>query len=123
MEHDLETYSYFFLLTLCTISARFSSLLAFASLSMATIEKLIKKDGLPRPCPWDGPGARIFWYAWAIALPVGRANREDDPLIDVPLVRSYATKGDTIRAIVFMVAQALFVVVLFLFGYLDIESL
>lgn len=121
MNFDLETW--FFCLSLPVVIAAFGSLLVFGRMTMAPLEKRIKRDGLPRPCPWDGPGARIYWYAWAIAIPVGRANREDDPLIDVPLVKSYATKGDVTRAVVFMVAQTLFLIMLILFSILDIDSL
>lgn len=121
MNYDLEIW--FFWVSLPVLIVTFISLLVFGRMSMAPLEKRMKKDGLPRPCPWDGPGARIYWYAWAIALPVGRANREDDPLINVPLVKSYATKGDVTRAIVFMVAQTLFLILIILFAVLDIESL
>jgi len=61
---------------------------------MARIERAILADGHPRPCPWDGPGARALRYARAIAFPIGRMNPADDKLIDVPLVRRYATVGD-----------------------------
>lgn len=118
---DLKIY--FFWATAIVLALLFSSLLVFSRMSMARIEKRIQDDGLPRPCPWDGPGARIFWYAWALSFPVGRANREDDPFIDVPLVKSYATKFDEVRAIAFVVAQSLFIVLLILFVALDIETL
>src|SRR5690625_543453 len=121
MEYNLELYFFWVAFPIAVIALL--SVLVFGRMSMAPIEKRIKKDGLPRPCPWDGPGARIFWYAWAIALPVGSANREDDPLINVPLVRSYATKGDVSRAIAFMVAQTLFAIMLIFFVVLDIGSL
>lgn len=75
------------------------SWLLFGRLTMARIEKSIQADGEPRPCPWDGPGARIIWYAWAIAVPMGRFNPADDPLIDVPLVRKYSTRSDKVLAI------------------------
>lgn len=72
---------------------------------MARIERAIKADGKPRPCPWDGPGARIVWYAWAIALPVGRLNPLDDPLIDVKLVRTYANSFDRVTAMMMMLSS------------------
>jgi hypothetical protein len=76
--------------------------ISFARITMARIEREIMRDGFPRPCPWDGPGARVVWYAHAIAVPIGRFNRFDDPLIDVPLVRKYATRADIIRGRVFL---------------------
>ncbi len=77
--------------------------ITFARLSMARIEREIIRDGFPRPCPWDGPGARTIWYAYAISVPIGRFNRIDDPLIDVPLVRKYATRADVIRGRIFLI--------------------
>lgn len=74
----------------------FISWIAFARLSMARIEREMRADGLPRPCPWDGVGGRAIWYAWAIALPIGPWNRLNDPLIDVPRVRQYASRRDVI---------------------------
>ena len=103
---------WFFLISGLVGVAMLISMLMFGRLSMATIEKKIKRDGLPRPCPWDGPGARIVWYAYAIGLPVGRLNRIDDPMIDVGLVRQYATAADRIRAIVLLVSGNAFLVVL-----------
>ncbi len=91
----------------------FISTLVFGRLSMAAIEKRIKQDGQPRPCPWDGPGARIIWYAYAIGLPISRLNRADDPMIDVGLVRKYATSADRFRAIVLLVFGNLFLLNLF----------
>src|SRR5690554_2008907 len=89
----------------------FISWLIFRRLTMGRIERQIKADGLPRPCPWDGPGARIMWYAYAIALPVGRLNRVDDPFINVPLVRSYATRGDAVRGWMLIISGMLFGVI------------
>lgn len=76
----------------------FISWLLFGRLSMARIERDLARNGLPRPCSWDGPGARIMWYAYAIALPVGRFNRTDDPVIDVLLIKNNATQNDQWRA-------------------------
>lgn|SRR5690625_1997732 len=103
---------WYLVISLIIIIIMFISMLAFGRLSMATIEKKIKRDGLPRPCPWDGPGARIIWYAYAIGLPVGRLNRIDDPMIDVGLVRKYATAADRLRAVVLLVSSNAFLVVL-----------
>ncbi|MGQ9427040.1 hypothetical protein ACXYTJ_15405 [Gilvimarinus sp. F26214L] len=81
---------------------------------MARIEKELKKEGIRRPCPWDGPGARIVWYAWAIAVPVGRLNRLDDPMIDVPLVRSRATRRDKAIATVMLISTAMLLLLIFI---------
>ncbi|MEJ2682161.1 MAG: hypothetical protein P8176_11525 [Gammaproteobacteria bacterium] len=64
----------------------------------------MKADGLPRPCSWDGVGARAIWMAWVIALPIGPFNVINDPSIDVPTVRKYATSRDKIRAVALMVS-------------------
>jgi hypothetical protein len=96
----------------------FLSILLFGRATMAPMEKKIEQDGLPRPCPWDGPGVRILWYAYAIALPVGRLNRADDPLIDVPLVRRYATKGDKARAVMLLASTHTFILTLFFYWLL-----
>jgi hypothetical protein len=85
--------------------------ISFARLSMARIEREIIRDGFPRPSPWDGPGARILWYATAISLPIGRFNRADNPLIDVPLVRRYATRADIIRGRILLITGNLFAAV------------
>lgn len=92
------------LILLMSMFAYFLSWLVFARLSMARIERAILADGHPRPCPWDGPGVRTLWYARAIAFPVGRRNPVDDRLIDVPLVRRYATRADRIRSWFLMVS-------------------
>jgi|SRR5690625_691398 len=80
------------------LAAMFASWLLFARLTMARIERDLKADGYPRPAPWDGVGGRALWYAWAIALPLGPWNPEDDPLINVKLVRRYANRSDKLRA-------------------------
>ncbi|MFA5530615.1 MAG: hypothetical protein WDA11_08100 [Thiohalomonadaceae bacterium] len=74
---------------------------------MARIEREMKQDGFSRPYSWDGPGA--LWYAYAISLPIGRFNRADDPLIDVPLVRKYATRIDVILGRTLLIFGYLFV--------------
>lgn len=90
----------------------FLTILMFGRMTLAPMEKKLKREGHPRPCPWDGPGARIVWYAYAIGLPVGRFNRVDDPMIDVGLVRQYATAADRVRAIVLLVSGNFFLLVL-----------
>ena len=50
-----------------------------------------------------------MWYAYAISLPIGRFNRADDPLIDVPLVRKYATRIDVILGRTLLIFGYLFV--------------
>src|SRR5690625_2585397 len=114
---------WFFLISGLVGVAMLISMLTFGRLTLVLIEKNIKRDGLPRPCPWDGPGARIIWHAYAIGLPVGRLNRIDDPMIDLGVVRKYATAADRLRAVVLLVSSAGFLVVL-LIGALafDIEK-
>lgn len=90
-----------------------SSWLVFGRLCMARIERELKTEGIRRPCPWDGPGARIVWYAWAIAIPVGRFNKLDDPFIDVPLVRERATRQDKVIATVMLASTAAMMTLIF----------
>jgi len=103
---------WFFLVSGIVCMTMFVSMLVFGRLTMAAIEKKVKRDGLPRPCSWDGPGARIVWYAYAIGFPLGRFNRIDDPMIDVGLVRKYATPADRVRAIVLLTSGNLFLLML-----------
>lgn len=82
----------------------FLSWLCFARLSMARIEREMSRDGLPRSSAWDGVGLRALWYVYAIALPVGRWNRTDDPMIDVPTVRRYATPFDRLLGTILFIS-------------------
>ena len=102
-----SSYDWFMLGALITGMTVFLSWLIFGRFTMGRIEREINADGLPRPCAWDGPGVRVLWYAFAIAIPVGRANRTDDPTIDVPLVRSYATPTDAISGWILLVSNGL----------------
>ncbi|WP_404362304.1 hypothetical protein [Marinobacter sp.] len=85
------------------------SWLLFARLSMARIERKMRSEGLPRPAAWDGLGLRALWYASAIAFPLGIFNQANDPFIDVPLVRKYATTFDRAVGWILMVSGFLFV--------------
>ena len=90
------------------------SWISFARLSMARIEKQMKRDGITRPSAWDGIGLRVLWYAYAIVLPVGIWNRADDPFIDVPTVRRYATTFDRKLGLIFMISGKLAVLTVFI---------
>jgi len=87
------------------------SWISFSRLTMARIERRLRAEGKPRLCSWDGVGARALWYAWAIALPIGIANPENDPLIDVLTVRRMATRADWWRAVAFMTSSNFFLFV------------
>lgn len=102
---------WFTLIVVIAAMTTFVSWIVFARLSMARIERAILSEGRPRPCPWDGPGARTLWYAWAIAIPVGRWNRLDDALMDVPGALRHANRADRIRAWILMVANWLLIAV------------
>ncbi|MEJ2743415.1 MAG: hypothetical protein P8176_13295 [Gammaproteobacteria bacterium] len=84
------------------------SWISFARISMTAIEKRMAANGLPRPCLWDGVGARAFWIATAIALPI---KLEWDPTIDVATVRRYATRFDCRLGLVFTIAGFSFVAI------------
>ena len=83
----------FLLLGICTCIAW----LVFARMSMRRIEKKVREEGNDRT-GWDGIGGRAIWYAGAIVLPIGRANRPNSPLIDPVAVQRHATAGDRKRA-------------------------
>ena len=98
------TENLFYTLFGILMMATFISWLCFARLSMARIEREMKRDGLPRSSRWDGVGLRVLWYLYAIVLPVGDWNRADDPMIDVLTVRRYATRFDWILGMIFFVS-------------------
>jgi hypothetical protein len=105
----------FVFLSLIFIMVTSISWIVFARLTMARIEREIEAAGLPRPAQWDGLGYRVLWYLHAIIFPVGIWNRPDDPLIDVSLVRRYATRKDIIRGWIFFVANSTLLFLLLIF--------
>ncbi|MFC4257639.1 hypothetical protein ACFOZ5_01195 [Marinobacter lacisalsi] len=80
------------------------SWLVFGRLSMARIERAIMAEGKPRPCPWDGVGGRLVWYAYAVALPESFFNDIDNRQLKTSDVKRYSTRADYYRAWVFMIA-------------------
>jgi hypothetical protein len=88
--------------------------LAFARLSMKRIEKAMDKDGVSRPCPWDGVGWRAVWYAFAVGIPIGFWNPANDPLVDVPLLRRYANGFDRQLAFWFVLSGGCWMFLIFL---------
>lgn len=96
----------------CLLTAMVSWLV-FGRLSMAKIEKSIMAEGKPRPCPWDGVGGRLVWYAYAVALPESFFNDIDNRQLKTSDVKRYTTKADRLRAWVFMIAGHGFVVLVF----------
>lgn len=118
MESEIYMDGWYYWACLSTGLATCFSWILFGRISMARIERLLKDKGISRPCPWDGPGARIVWYAWAIALPVGRFNRLDDPLINVPLVKRYSNRSDRVIARLMVLSTAAFLVAGFIGPFL-----
>ena len=74
------------------------SYVTFGWLSVLKIEKSIMSEGKPRPCPWDGVGARVVWYAYTVALPASCFNEIDDRQLNTADVKRYTTRADRIRA-------------------------
>ncbi|MEJ2755230.1 MAG: hypothetical protein P8104_05190 [Gammaproteobacteria bacterium] len=97
----MTTDDFYFWLGLVSFFAMAISWISFARISMTAIEKRMAADGFPRPCLWDGVGARAFWIATAIAMPI---KPEWDPTIDVATVRRYATRFDCRLGLVFTIA-------------------
>lgn len=93
--------------------ATFISWLVFARLSMARIERDMKRDKLTDMFAWDGIGGRIIFYAYAIVLPERIAKRIDGRLIDALLVRKYANYADWIRGLVFLMAANIWLLIVF----------
>lgn len=85
------------------------STFAFSRFTMVRIEREMKRDGLPRPAPWDELGLRLHWYAFALFGKAGEISDESTkPFIDADIVRSYATQADRVRAVVFLISSYLF---------------
>ncbi|BFM05526.1 hypothetical protein [Halioxenophilus aromaticivorans] len=85
--------------------------IAFARISMARIERDIKRDLGTRPAKWDGIGARAVWYSHAIVVPLGKWNLPNDPLFAVELVRKYAKPKDKTLGLLFMISGYSFLIV------------
>ncbi len=77
------------------------SWITFAQFSMRPMEKKMKACGIPSGFQWDGVGVRIFSYAFAIVFPEKLALRLTR-LMDVKLIRSYASKADWWRGFFFL---------------------
>lgn len=92
---------WFFLFLLISTGFTSASLLIFAQFSMRPMEKKMKADGRTNDFLWDGVGARIFSYAFAIVFPEKLALRLNR-LIDVKSIRSYARKSDWWRGVFFL---------------------
>lgn len=92
---------WFFLSILIITIFMAMSWLIFAQFSMRPIEKKMKADDKPFSFSWDGIGARVFSYAFAIVFPEKFAMRLS-PLMDVAVIRSYASKSDWLRGVIFL---------------------
>jgi hypothetical protein len=85
--------------------------IAFARISMARIEREIKRDLGTRPAKWDGIGARAVWYSHAIVVPLGKWNLSNDPFFAVELVRKYAKPQDKTLGLLFMISSYSFLII------------
>lgn len=92
-------FSLFFLLFFLTAIAW----ITFAHFTMRPIEKRMKADDLPNDFLWDGVGARISFYAFAIVFPRKFAIRLNR-LMNVDAIRHYANKFDWFRGVCFLIA-------------------
>ncbi|MFL1482732.1 hypothetical protein [Marinobacter sp. LN3S78] len=108
-------FTFVILLTISMVSW-----LVFGRLSMARIEKAIISEGKPRPCPWDGVGGRVIWYAYTVALPAAWFNELDNRQLNTADVKRYTTRSDQCRAWVLMVAAHGTVLLVFVAVIFDI---
>lgn len=100
-----SSQDWFFLVTLIVGLTAFTSWLAFGRLTMARIDRAIKRSGLPRPCQWDGPGARIILYAYAVALPSRLSNRIDTRLVDASVIRRFSRPSDRLGGLILVASS------------------
>lgn len=112
MDSNEELYLLF---TLITGLITFCSWLAFGRLVMARVERHIKDEGLPRPCSWDGSGARVLSYAYALVLP---AERVDMRLIDARIVKRYSTPADRVLGLTLILSSTLLGLLCLIGGFL-----
>lgn len=93
-----------FLLTLLVVFVLTAvSWIFFARFTMGRIEKRIVKDGFGDNLDWDGVGARVILYAYAIMLPEKYASRLGKRLLNSILIRKYATSSDWMGGLVFLI--------------------
>lgn len=88
-------------------------LLTFAQFTMRRIEKQIKKDGVAFKEHFDFGGTKIVDYAIAIVLSE-RAALRIERLIDVRVVRSYATKTDWWLGLLFLITMSTWILFMFI---------
>ncbi|MGQ9427037.1 hypothetical protein ACXYTJ_15390 [Gilvimarinus sp. F26214L] len=104
----LETGKDWFLFVALNIAmVTFVSWLAFARLTMARIDRTIVGKGLPRPCAWDGPGARVLLYAYVMILPKRMSQKIDIRLIDASLVRGLSGPADRVGGLILVIFSTL----------------
>lgn len=85
--------------------------ITFAQFTMRPIEKKMISDALSNNFAWDGVGARISFYAFAIVLPKKIAIRLNR-LMDVETIRRYSNKLDWFRGLFFLVSINTWLVVI-----------
>lgn len=79
-------------------------LLAFAKFTMRRIEREIKRDAIDYVAPANFGDGGLVSYAFAIVLPERVALRMVR-LLDVELIRSYATKTDWWLSLLFLITM------------------
>ena len=110
---------YFYPLVLVSLFITAVTVIPFGR-CVARMEREMQRDGHPRPSAWDGIGLRLFWYASAITFPIGWYNSENDPFINVKLVRQYANTTDRTLAFAVEVSSAFTILVIALAVVLDL---
>ncbi len=88
----------------------------FSRVTVPKLEQRIFNNEHDSLCPWDqGIGSKGIFIAYAIIFPTGKLNAPNNPLINVPLVKSHSTKQDFWVSVVYL--TALFTFVFSVVGY------
>ena len=96
---------YFLLVLLVLFLIAATSWIVFARFTMSRIEKRMSEKGFLNVANWDGIGARVILYAYALVLPQKYAQRIESRLINSISVKSYSDSKDRISGIIFLISS------------------
>jgi hypothetical protein len=96
------------------------SWICFARISMSYIEREMKKEG-KEPPQWDGMGARIVGYAFAIALP--KDSLKNYILVDAETAKRLSRPLDRKLAVLYIIAGFVGTVIILVASYVKPDDL